>query len=350
MNPRLRLTLFLILGTALAIFIGVDLANESYALATLAALVCCWIFVEWKSVAPPDAWLLAAAVVGYIVGNRGFAQIQPAANIPLLPAEAVLLAAVPALAVRVAMKRAIAVRKDFLNYAILVWMVIGTARLPVDLSIALLAVVLAVLIGGTAGTVAAVKRGSWFDRGVTIACSVVSTLPAFVVGIILVVLFAVSAHLLPASGYTPPSAGIGPWLEHIILPALALALQVAADIARQLRTSLVSVLDQNYIVGARVRGLPYRRVLVRHALRNASGPALTILGNDFPIMLAGAVAAEVVFSLPGLGQLLLAAAEERDIPVVQGVLLVVATFVIVVNLVVNTLLAWLNRSADGVSA
>ena len=223
-------------------------------------------------------------------------------------------------------------------------------RLPVDLSIALLAVVLAVLIGGTAGTVAAVKRGSWFDRGVTIACSVVSTLPAFVVGIILVVLFAVSAHLLPASGYTPPSAGIGPWLEHIILPALALALQVAADIARQLRTSLVSVLDQNYIVGARVRGLPYRRVLVRHALRNASGPALTILGNDFPIMLAGAVAAEVVFSLPGLGQLLLAAAEERDIPVVQGVLLVVATFVIVVNLVVNTLLAWLNRSADGVSA
>src|ERR1700678_19019 len=134
MNPRLRLTLFLILGTALAIFIGVDLANESYALATLAALVCCWIFVEWKSVAPPDAWLLAAAVVGYIVGNRGFAQIQPAANIPLLPAEAVLLAAVPALAVRVAMKRAIAVRKDFLNYAILVWMVIGTARLPVDLS------------------------------------------------------------------------------------------------------------------------------------------------------------------------------------------------------------------------
>src|ERR1700722_586079 len=223
-------------------------------------------------------------------------------------------------------------------------------RLPVDLSIAILAIILAVLIGGTAGTVAAVKRGSWFDRGVTIACSVVSTLPAFVVGIILVVLFAVAAHLLPSSGYTAPSAGVGPWLEHIILPALALALQVAADIARQLRTSLVSVLDQNYIVGARVRGLPYRRVLVRHALRHASGAALTILGNDFPIMLAGAVAAEVVFSLPGLGQLLLAAAEERDIPVVQGVLLVVATFVIVVNLVVNTLLAWLNRSAGGVSA
>ena len=122
---------------------------------------------------------------------------------------------------------------------------------------------------------------------------------------------------------------------------------MAADIARQLRTSLVSVLEQNYITGARVRGLPWRRILVRHALRNAAGPALVILGNDFPIMLAGSVAAEAVFSLPGLGQLLLNAAESRDIPVVQGLLLVVSTFVVVVNLVVNTLLAWLYRSSEG---
>jgi peptide/nickel transport system permease protein len=109
----------------------------------------------------------------------------------------------------------------------------------------------------------------------------------------------------------------------------------------------VAVLEQNYITGARVRGLPYRRVLFRHALRNAAGPALVILGNDFPIMLAGAVAAEAVFSLPGLGQLLLNAAESRDIPVVQGLLLVVSTFVVVVNLVVNTLLALLYRSSEG---
>ncbi len=222
-------------------------------------------------------------------------------------------------------------------------------RLPVDLSIAILAVILAVLIGGTAGTVAAIRRGGWIDRGVTAACSAVSTLPAFVVGIILVVLFAVSVHLFPANGYVGPSAGVGDWLSHIILPSLALSLAVAADIARQLRTSLVQVLDQNYIVGARVRGLPYRRILFRHALRNASGPALVVLGNDFPQMLAGAVAAEVVFSLPGLGQLLLESAQTRDIPVVQGLLLVVSTFVIVVNLVVNTTLNWLYRTSDGVS-
>jgi peptide/nickel transport system permease protein len=204
------------------------------------------------------------------------------------------------------------------------------------------------LIGGTAGTVAAVRRGGLFDRGVTLVCSAVSTLPAFVVGIILVIVFAVTWHLLPANGYVGPTGGIWQWLEHIILPSLALALQVAADIARQLRTSLVSVLEQNYITGARVRGLPYRRILLRHALRNASGPALTILGNDFPLMLAGAVAAEAVFSLPGLGQLLLESAQSRDIPVVQGVLLVVSTFVIVVNLVVNTLLNWLYRTGDGI--
>jgi peptide/nickel transport system permease protein len=221
-------------------------------------------------------------------------------------------------------------------------------RLPVDLSIALLAVILAVLIGGTAGTVAAIRRGGWFDRGVTAVCSVVSTLPAFVVGIILVVLFAVSVHAFPANGYSGPSSGIPQWLQHIFLPSLALSLQVASDIARQLRTSLVQVLDQNYIVGAKVRGLPYRRILVRHALRNATGPALVTLGYDFPQMLAGAVAAEAVFSLPGVGQLLLESAETRDIPVVQGLLLVISTFVIVVNLVINTTLNWLYRADDEV--
>ncbi len=193
-------------------------------------------------------------------------------------------------------------------------------RLPVDLSIAVLAVILAALIGGSAGAIAAIRRGGWFDRGVTLACSALSTLPAFVVGIILVVLFAVTAHLLPANGYVGPSTSIPQWLAHIILPSLALSLPVSADVARQLRTSLVEVLEQNYIVGARVRGLPYRRILVRHTLRNAAGPALTILGNDFPIMLAGAVAAEAVFSL----------------------------FVIVVNLIVNTTLNWLYRASDGI--
>jgi peptide/nickel transport system permease protein len=220
-------------------------------------------------------------------------------------------------------------------------------RLPVDLSIAVLAVILAIFIGGGAGTIAAVRRGGWFDRGVTAACSAVSTLPAFVIGIALVAIFAVTLHLLPANGYVGPTTSVPQWLKYIILPSFALSLQVSADIARQLRTSLVSVLEQNYIIGAKVRGLPYRRVLIRHALRNAAGPALVVLGNDFPVMLAGAVAAEAVFSLPGLGQLLLESAQTRDIPVVQGLLLVISVFVIVVNLLVNTTLNWLYRTEPG---
>jgi peptide/nickel transport system permease protein len=223
-------------------------------------------------------------------------------------------------------------------------------RLPVDLSIAGLAVVLAIVIGGSAGMLAAVRRGGWFDRGVTLVCSAVSTLPAFVVGIILVVLFATTIKIFPANGYVGPTTSVPQWLEHIILPGLALSLQVSADVARQLRTSLVGVLEQNYVVGATVRGLPRRRVLLRHALRNAAGPAITVLGYDFPLMLAGSVAAEAVFSLPGLGQLLLESAQTRDIAVVQGLLLVISSFVIVVNLVVNTTLNVLYRTNDGTSA
>src|SRR6202050_3214999 len=150
-------------------------------------------------------------------------------------------------------------------------------RLPVDLSIAVLAVLLAVVIGGSARTIAALRRGGWFDRGVTAVCSAVSTLPAFVIGIALVAIFAVTLHLLPANGYVGPTTSVPQWLKYIILPSFALSLQVSADIARQLRTSLVSVLEQNYITGARVPGLPYCRILIRRALRNAAGPALAVL-------------------------------------------------------------------------
>jgi O-antigen ligase/polysaccharide polymerase Wzy-like membrane protein len=134
MNPKLRLWLFVIAGAALGTCVGVQIANESYGWATVLALVACWIMVERMSEAPPDAWLLAAALVGYIVGNRGFAQVQPAAQIPLLPAEGVLLVAFPTLVVRMAMKKTAGFRKDLLNCSILVWMIIGCARLPLDMS------------------------------------------------------------------------------------------------------------------------------------------------------------------------------------------------------------------------
>jgi peptide/nickel transport system permease protein len=208
-------------------------------------------------------------------------------------------------------------------------------RLPVDLSLALVAIALAVAIGTALGVAAAVRRGGIVDRLITAVCAVFMSVPSFVVAIVLVVLFATTWHIFPAVGYVPPTLDTGQWLLHILLPSFALSLETAMAIARQLRTSLVRELGENYVVGAEIRGLARTRTLWVHVLRNGSGPALTVLGAGIPVMIGGAVVTETVFSLPGLGQLAIHAAEQRDIPVVQGVLLVTSVLVIVSNLLVN---------------
>jgi hypothetical protein len=133
MNPRLRIGLFLVAGAAIGIAIAVYISDEDYGFAVLAALLCLWAVVNRVSDAPADAWLLGATIIGYAVGNRGFAQLQPSRTVPLLPAEAVLLVAVPALIIRMAVKRAAGFRRDGLNYALLVWILYGTIRMPHDL-------------------------------------------------------------------------------------------------------------------------------------------------------------------------------------------------------------------------
>jgi hypothetical protein len=134
MSPRTRLILFAIVGAALGIGIGVNVADESYGMATMILLFSAWLLMSRLSAAAPDAWLLAGIMVGYVVGNRGFAQIQPAQTIPLLPAEAVLLVSAPALVIRMAMKQSIGFRRDALNYSVLVWLVVGSIRLPLDMN------------------------------------------------------------------------------------------------------------------------------------------------------------------------------------------------------------------------
>ncbi|MGW6268874.1 ABC transporter permease [Streptomyces sp. NPDC055060] len=221
---------------------------------------------------------------------------------------------------------------------------IGQA-LPVDLSIAGLALLLAVVIGAGAGIAAALDDGGRIDRAVTLVCSALATLPPFLIGIVLIVVFAVQFGALPTGGYEPLGAGLGPWLRHAILPALALSLDAAASIARQLRTSLVGALRENYVTGAEMRGFSARRVLFGHVLRNAAGPALTVLGVSVPVILGGAVVTEKIFNLPGIAQLSLQAAERHDIPVIQGTLLVTVAVVLVANVAVNAALAALNPAA-----
>ncbi|WP_327232751.1 ABC transporter permease [Streptomyces sp. NBC_01317] len=217
--------------------------------------------------------------------------------------------------------------------------------LPVDLSIAGLALLLAVLLGGGAGIGAALNNGGRFDRAVTLVCSVLATLPPFLIGIVLIVVFAVQLGALPTGGYVPLGESPAEWLRYAILPAFALSLDAAASLARQLRTSLVGALRENYVTGAEMRGFSSRRVLFGHVLRNAAGPALSVLGLSVPVILGGAVVTEKIFNLPGIAQLSLQSAEQHDIPVIQGTLLVTVVVVLIANIAVNAALAALNPAA-----
>lgn len=217
--------------------------------------------------------------------------------------------------------------------------------LPVDLSIAALALVLAILIGGGAGIGAALSNGGIVDRAVTLVCSVLATLPPFVIGMALIVLFSVKLQLLPAGGYVPITTDPVQWLRFAILPSLALSLDVAASIARQLRTSLVVSLGENYAVGAEMRGFTRSRVLFGHVLRNAAAPTLAVIGLAIPLIVGGAVITERLFGLPGIAQLSLQSAEKGDVPVVLGTLLVTALIVVLAGLVINVLQTALNPLA-----
>lgn len=218
-------------------------------------------------------------------------------------------------------------------------------RLPVSFAVALLALVIGTVVGFVLGVVAALNNGGWIDRSVTLLASVFATIPGFVAAVGLVVVFSVLVPVFPSGGYVPPDQDVGLWLRSILLPAVALSLDPASDIARQLRTGLVGTLQENYIVGATVRGLPRSRVVLVHGLRNGSGPALALLGMHVPRLIGGAVIVETVFALPGLGLLTKQAALQGDVPVVQGALFVSIILVVVSSAVVNVLLVVLRPHA-----
>ncbi|NJQ03121.1 ABC transporter permease [Streptomyces zingiberis] len=211
--------------------------------------------------------------------------------------------------------------------------------LGVSLSVAALALLIGVTVGFVLGTVAALLRTSAVDRAITGFVTVVSVMPAFVIGIVLVSVFAVGLGLFPSAGYVPAEQGIGRWLAHITLPAVALSLDVVADVARQLRTSLIAAYHENYVTGAVARGLSPRRVFFGHVLRNGLGPALATLGLKFPALVGASVITEWIFGLQGFGRFAAAAAEVGDVPAVQGVLVVSIVLVVTFNLIVNLVLA-----------
>ena len=201
----------------------------------------------------------------------------------------------------------------------------------------LFAMLISVGIGVPVGVLAAWRKGSWLDRLVMVFAVSGFSMPTFWLGFILVYVFAITMRWLPVQGYSPITAGFWPFLSHLILPALTLSVVYMALIARMTRASMLGVLNEDYIRTAFAKGVAPRGVLIRHALKNASLPVVTIIGIGFALLIGGAVVTESVFALPGLGRLTVDAIIRRDYPVIQGVILIVSGVYVLLNLVIDVL-------------
>lgn len=215
-------------------------------------------------------------------------------------------------------------------------------RFPVTFSIALGGLAVTILLGVPLGVVAGTRPGSGADRVVTVATSTLLAIPDFWLAILLVLLFSVNLKVLPAIGYVPFTQSPLEWASHLCLPWIAVGVGGAATLARQLRGSLADALEQDYVRTAEAKGVRGSVVVLKHALKNASIAPVTILGIIFAYTLGGTVLIEYIFSIPGMGQYFYQALNSKDIPVIQGVTLLVALIFITVNLLVDVLYAYLN--------
>lgn len=208
-------------------------------------------------------------------------------------------------------------------------------RAVVSLPLALIALTLSTAIAIPVGIFAAARRGRLGDTVSMGAAQVGVAIPNFWFALLLIYVFAVWLRLVPAGGFPGWSGGIWPGLKALILPAVALALPQAAILARVTRSAMLEVLGEDYIRTARAKGMPRRKVLWRHALRNAMIPVLTILGLQFAFLLAGTIIIENVFYIPGLGRLVFQAITQRDLIVVEGVIMLLVASVVLVNILVD---------------
>lgn len=208
------------------------------------------------------------------------------------------------------------------------------ARLPATVQLAVTSTVVAAAVGVAAGVVSATRQYSWLDYLVMTVALFGISLPVFWLGLMLMLLFSVHLRWLPAGGYGTPA--------HLVLPTVTLAAFSVAIIARMTRSSLLEVLHQDYVRTARAKGLSARAVVLRHALKNALIPVVTVIGLQFGGLLGGAILTETVFAWPGMGRLLVGAIVARDYPVVQGAVLVFAALFTLVNLAVDVLYAYVD--------
>ena len=203
------------------------------------------------------------------------------------------------------------------------------------LSLAFTTIVLAVTLAVAAGVLAAWKAGSLIDRLVMILSVVGFSVPVFVVGYLLIYLFAITLRWLPVQGYTPLAEGFWPWARHLILPSIALGLAYVALIARITRTAMLDVLAEDYMRTARAKGVATGPMLFKHALKSAGVPIVTVIGIGIALLIGGVVITETVFNLPGIGRLVVDAISKRDYPIIQGVILLFSGVYVIINLLVD---------------
>jgi peptide/nickel transport system permease protein len=208
-------------------------------------------------------------------------------------------------------------------------------RMGPTFSLAFTTMLVAVVIAITLGVLAAWKSGSLLDRAVMGLAVTGFSVPVFVVGYIMVYFIALQWRWLPVQGYTPMSEGLWPWLRHLILPSFALGLAYVALIARITRASMLEVLAEDYIRTASAKGVATLPMLLRHALKNAAVPIITVIGIGVALLISGVVITESVFNIPGIGRLVVDAISRRDYPIIQGVMIIFAAIYVLINLAID---------------
>ncbi|ALG73531.1 ABC transporter [Azospirillum thiophilum] len=211
-----------------------------------------------------------------------------------------------------------------------------------SLVLAVVALVVVAVVGIALGVLAAVQRGKLADQLVSGVSYLGIALPDFFWAILLVLVFGSWLKLLPTGGYTPIAEGFLPWASHLVLPVVTLVLMLLARIARLTRSSMIDVLQTNYVKFARAKGMPESVVILRHALKNALLPTITVLAIDFGLILGGVVVIETIFSYPGMGRLLLFAIQRHDLPLIQATILIVSAAYCLANLTADLLYAFVN--------
>jgi peptide/nickel transport system permease protein len=207
--------------------------------------------------------------------------------------------------------------------------------LPVSLELTALSLLVALAIAIPAGIISALKKDSWVDSILSAASFSGLAMPGFWLGLMLIYLFAVNLQVLPPSGYLPLSDGIWPNLQHMFMPTFTLGVFLAAPLTRYMRAGVLGALNEDHILLAYMKGLSHNQVVLRHVVRNALIPFVTVLGIQFGYLIGGAIVIEQIFALPGMGRLGLQAVFDRDYSVLQGVAITIAGAFVAVNLIVD---------------